>query len=497
VNAARRAATRAARNTVVRAVADLTGKLASLALFVVLAREEGPAAVGTFVFGLAWSEIAFAPVNLGFDRYLLRQVAGDHAELDRHFFNVLTLKLRRAALVLAASSALILVVGEDSTTRITVLVLSGAFLLDGLSLTVQATFNALERAELIAVALITQRLVSAGLGVVLLLSGLGVVAAAVAYAVGSTLGLMVAIALLARRIGMPARILPQGPRRELVRASIPFAAQDVMWAGVARVDAVILGALATQAIVGYYGAAYRLLEATLFLSVALQGAFAAMYTYLSDRTEPTINAVVQRSLKFSLALLTPCAVVLGVLAEPILELIFGARFDAAVTPLRLLALTVVPLGITMLMWVLITARREPRVLVIYSAVTLAVNVALNLALIPPLDADGAALAMFLTYAIAAPMMLRLAIQSVGRIPVGRTVGAPLAGGAAMAVAALALEPWLIAALPAAAAVYAAVFGAVERKLAPADFDFLRSLLARRFRRPRAASLPEAQPRDRV
>jgi O-antigen/teichoic acid export membrane protein len=207
------------------------------------------------------------------------------------------------------------------------------------------------------------------------------------------------------------------------RASIPFAAQDLMSAGVARVDALILSALATQEIVGYYGAAYRLLEATLFLSVALQGAFAAMYTYLSERTEPSIHAFVQRSLKLSLALLTPCAVALGMLSEPILELLYGG-FDTAVTPLRLLGLTVVPLGIAMLMWVLITSRREPRVLVIYSAVTLAVNVALNLVLIPPLEAIGAALAMLLTYVVAAAMMLRLAIQTVGRLDARQTLGAP-------------------------------------------------------------------------
>jgi O-antigen/teichoic acid export membrane protein len=489
VNAAQRAATRAARNTAVRAVADLTGKFASLALFVVLAREEGPVGVGIFVFALAWSELAIALVNMGYDRYLLRLVAGDRAELDRGFFNVLTLKLVRAIPVVAFSSGLVLILGEDETTRVCVLVLTAALLLDGLTFTVHAAFNALERAELVAASLITQRLVSGGLGVVLLVSGFGVEAVAVAYAAGSALGFALAMALLARRIGMPARVLPRGPRRELNRRSLPFAAQDLMAAGVARVDAVILAALATQAIVGYYGAAYRLLEATLFLSVALQGAFAAMYTYLSERTEPSINAVVQRSLKLSLALLTPCAVVLGVLAEPILELLFGAGFDAAVTPLRLLALTVVPLGIAILMWTLITSRREPRVLVVYSAATLALNIALNLLLIPPLDAEGAALAMLLTYVVAAVIMIRLAIQSVGGLQARQTLGAALSAGAAMAIVAVVLEPWLFLALPACLAVYVGVFVAVERKLAPADFDFIRAMLARPFRPGRAGALP--------
>jgi O-antigen/teichoic acid export membrane protein len=323
----------------------------------------------------------------------------------------------------------------------------------------------------------------------MLISGLGVVAVAVAYAAGSALGFVVSMALLARRIGMPARILPPGPRRELRRQSVPFAAQELMSAGVARVDALILSALATQAIVGYYGAAYRLLEATLFLSVALQGAFAAMFTYLSDRTEPSINAVVQRSLKLLLALLTPWAVVLGVLAEPLVELLFGEGFEAAVTPLRLLAFTVVPLGIAMLMWTLMTSRREPRVLLVYSAATFTLNIALNLVLIPLFDADGAALAMLLTYGVAALIMVRLAIQTAGPLQARQTVGAALSAGAAMAVVAFALEPWLFLALPACLTVYVGVFVAVERKLAPADFDFIRAMLARPLHPGRAGALP--------
>jgi O-antigen/teichoic acid export membrane protein len=488
--AARRAASRVARNTAGRAVADILGKLASLGLITVLAHEVGPAGVGVLVFALAWSELAVTPIDMGLDRYFLRRVAVDRAELDARFFNVLALKLARAVPILAASTVLLLLVEHDGTTRAAVVILSASLLLDGLSYTVFAAFNALERADLIAMSLMAQRLVSAGLGIALLLTGHGVVAVALSYAAGSTLAFAIAMLQLGRRVGLPARALPSAPRRDLNRRSLPFAAQELLSAGIARVDAVLLSALATQAVVGYYGAGYRLLEATLFISTALQGAFAAMFTYLDDTTDPTIGAVFERAIKLSVALLLPCAIVLTVLADPLVRLLFGDDFAPAVTPLRLLALTVMPLGLVMLSSSLISSRENPRILVVYFGFALAVNVALNVALIPSLDAEGAALAMLITYAGFGALMLRAAIRATGPVRAWHTLGAALVAGAATAAVALVLDDHLFVALPASAIAYAAVFSAVERRIAPADFEVVKSLIRSRLPSGPTATLPK-------
>ena len=55
--------------------------------------------------------------------------------------------------------------------------------------------------------------------------------------------------------------------------SLPFGLQDLFSVMLFRLDTVILSLMATQAAVGRYGAAYRLFEATLFITYALMGAF--------------------------------------------------------------------------------------------------------------------------------------------------------------------------------------------------------------------------------
>ena len=469
-----------ARNTTIRAVAELVSKFASLALIAVLAREEGAAALGVLVFALAWCEIATSLIEMGFDAYFLRRVARDRTELDRCFFNVLTLKLVRAVPVIAVSSLLVWLLGYDEATRTAVYVLTAALLLDTLSYTIFAAFNAVERAELIGVALATQRILTAGLGVAALLAGYGVVVVTVMYAVGSATGFVMALALLARHVRLPRLQLPRAARRDLRRRSLPFATQELLSAGIARIDFLLLSALATPTVVGHYGAAYRLLEATLFISAALQGAFAAMYTYLDDRSDPTIRTVFQRSIKLSLALLVPSGITLVVLASPLLKLLFGESFTQAEAALRLLGPTVVVLGIVLLSTTLISSRLDPRSLALYFGLALVVNVALNLLLIPPLGAAGAALGMLVTELVIAVLALRTSLRAVGALRVTATIGSPFVAGFAMAITMFVLQGILAVALAAGVVVYVAVYTVVERRLAPADFDFLAGVLRSRL-----------------
>jgi O-antigen/teichoic acid export membrane protein len=478
------AAGRVARNTGVRATAELIGKFSSLALMAVLARQEGAEGLGILVFAFAWSEITTTPIQMGFDRYLLRRVAADRADLERYLANTFRLKLGRTVPVIAVSWTLVLLLGYDGDTRAAVFLMTFAFLLDSFSYSLFSVFNGVERGDLIGIMIVVQRLVSGGTGVAVLLAGFGVVTVAAVYVAAAALAFGIGVWLVARRVGLPRIVFPREPRRDLRRKSIPFAAQEVLSSGLARIDAVLLSLLATQAVVGLYGAAYRLLEATLFIPIALQGAFAAMFTYLDDRSDPTISAAFSRSIKLALTLLLPCAVPLAVLPGPLLTLFFGGGFEESVTAMRILAPVVVLLGLVLLSVSLISSRLNPRMLVTYFAITLVVNVAVNVALIPSLGQTGAAIGMLAAEIVLCVLALGTSVRAVGGVRLSPTAGGPALAAGAMAAVLLLLEGLSLLALPVGGAVYVAVLAAAERRLAPADLDFavamVRSRLPLRF-----------------
>jgi O-antigen/teichoic acid export membrane protein/peptidoglycan/xylan/chitin deacetylase (PgdA/CDA1 family) len=477
-SAGHQAGERAARNTTVRAAAEIAGKLATFVLFAGLTRAVGQEGVGSYVIALAFMQIATLPIGVGTDQYLLRQVARDRGNLDRLFFNILGLKLSLTVPVLTVALLVLNLIGYDTRTREAAYVLTVGLLLDLIGKTFEGVFNGTERGELLALSLVVQRIVTAAVGLSLLAAGYGVVAVAASYSAGSAVGVLTSGLVLRRHIGIPGGKMDRRTWPSLVTTSFPFAIQDVFNLLLFRLDAVILSLLATQTAVGRYGSAYRLLESTLFVAWALEGAFTAMYAYLGRDSSPTVGSVFQRSVKVSLVLLLPVAVPLMVLAEPICVFVFGADFRAAADPLRLLAPVVVIICVVVLSGSLISSRLGPRRLVPIAAMATALNTGLNLALIPSLDDSGSALAMLITEIVFVAFTMRVATREVGGIEWRATFVAPLAAGLAMAASMLALMQLPLVALAVGVIVYVAVFVTLERRISPADLNFVQGLVRR-------------------
>jgi O-antigen/teichoic acid export membrane protein len=209
-----------------------------------------------------------------------------------------------------------------------------------------------------------------------------------------------------------------------------------------------------------------------------------MYTYLGRDTDPAIEGVFERSIKLALLLLIPFAAVFGVLAAFVCRTLFGHGFEDAAAALRILAPTVVLIGLVTLSTSLIVSRRSPTVMVWLSAAMTALNVALNLALIPGLDERGSAIAMLATEAAFLVLAFRMALRTIGTgVRWLSMTGAPLLAGLAMCGAMLPLRHSPLPALVAGAVVYPLAFVALERLISPDDLRFVAGYLRRRLGGP--------------
>lgn len=467
-------------NTLYRGVGEIAGRLASLALFAAVARKLGENGLGAFVFAMAYLGFVMVAVDLGLDRYMLRVIARSHTAADHVFFNVIALKLALAAPLFTVSLVGLHLVGYNSQAQTTALVLAPGVFADSMARTQASLFAARERGGPPSLADAIQRVCSAALGIAALRAGYGVVGVGAAYSVGSLVGVAIGFVLMHRTLGVPSRSVSRRRWRGLAAGSIPFAAQDTFAVLLARMDTLLLALLATEAAVGRYGAAYRLFESTFFITYALTGAFSAMYTYLGRDSDPPLRFVFQRSIKLSLVLLTPLAISFAVLADPICQLLYGKTFVSAAAPLRILAPCVVLMGIVILTTSLMVSRENPARMVPVTAAMAAINIALNLLLIPPYGDSGAAGAMLATTAIYAGWIMHMSVRAVGRIDWRSTLAGVLAAGIAMAGVGLLLRSSLLAALVASTAVYLIALLTVERLVNPLDVAFVVRIVRRRL-----------------
>src|ERR1041384_2295759 len=89
---ARSAPGRGATNTIAPAAGGAGAQAASLAFYIVLARELGAHGYGSYVFALALTGTLLIGSGFGTDELVARQVAREHALAGRYLANVAGLK---------------------------------------------------------------------------------------------------------------------------------------------------------------------------------------------------------------------------------------------------------------------------------------------------------------------------------------------------------------------------------------------------------------------
>jgi O-antigen/teichoic acid export membrane protein len=257
----------------------------------------------------------------------------------------------------------------------------------------------------------------------------------------------------------------------LLRTAFPAGIANALGAAIARFDAIILSLIAGNVALGLYGGAYRLYEATLFLSWGFGLAVYPMLSRLAPEGSQRLARAFELSSLAITAVLVPLGAVLAFFPETLLTVVYGDEFTGGATAARILGGATVLYGAFIIATLVLTAREEQRVFTWVSAVTLAINIALNIALIPPLSVDGAAIAMTASQALLTGLMVALATRGIGRVSVRRILIAPGAGLLAISAAAL-LVGDALSGIGVALAVYAAVFFAVEFLYHRDDLDLL-------------------------
>jgi len=460
-------------NTGYRLLADAGSKLASIAFYIVMARELGAKGFGVFTFGLAFVILVTTLGNFGQDSILTREVARDRSLLDSYFVNTLALKVVLCAASLAVALAAASAFGISAQTRDVLLLLGPAAVLELLMQTCFASFQAYERLEFIPIALISQRTLIALTGIAALVAGAGVVVVAGIYLAGTLFGFLLALYLLRTRLVRPAMRID--PRRwwPLMKAAAAIGLAGVFAVVLFRVDMTMLAAFKSASVVGHYAAAYRLLEATLFISWSVSSAVYPVFSRLSPVSEPPVGFVFERGIKLGLALTLPLATGAAVLAKPLIDLLYGQEYADAVGALRLLAPAIALYPVCYITASLLVSQNQQRALLIVYAFVAVENIAANLVLIPWLSLYGAALGTSISTILVAVGFLAFARQ---RVDYARVLGGPVLASATAACVMLLLRENFAAAVIASAIVYVGVLVLFERRLFPDDaravLDFL-------------------------
>jgi O-antigen/teichoic acid export membrane protein len=466
-----------ARNAGVQAAADILGKVASLAFYVVMARELGKHGFGDFTFALSLALVLTVFAEFGTDEMITRTVAVERGTARQLLTDALLVKIAFGSAGVIAAVVVAVVGGYSAEVQISVAILAVAAVVELLAKSFYAIFQAYDDMRPIAASFIVQRFVTAAVGIAAMLAGGGVVAVSAIYLGGALLALAYGATRLARLV-RPSRMVSGARARALVRASAALGVGMLLNTALFRIDAVMLSQFKGNGAVGLYGVAYRLLESTLFISYTFVSALLPTLSRLSPQTTPSIGEAFEVGLKLIVSALLPLGAVFVLFAEPIIHLLYSSEYDAAVPAVRLLGVAAAFYGVTYLTGYVLIAQRRQRVLPWITLVVLVLNVGLNLIVIPAYSFKGAAAVTSVSEVALSVGSLYFALRVTGAVSLRRIATSAVIGCLAIGAVAAVIGTGFLG-LVVAAVLYPLVVLGVERSLFPADVQMLLGVLRRR------------------
>ena len=192
----------------------------------------------------------------------------------------------------------------------------------------------------------------------------------------------------------------------LFKESVKFGMQgylgNMMQALSYRLNMFIIALFMTTAAVGYFSISTSVAEALLIVPSSIGIVIIARTPNL---TAEAANMSTPRICRTAFLITAILALVLLMVAKPIIVTLFGSAFLPAVRPLYILLPGIVLSTIYVVLTNEMTGRGKPIINTIVTGIALIVTISLNLLLIPRMGIEGAALASTISYAVSALMTL--------------------------------------------------------------------------------------------
>jgi O-antigen/teichoic acid export membrane protein len=444
------------RNSAVLLAAKVVSAAMGLALVAVLPRLLGDAGYGTLHLALSLVGMFGVAADVGLTQVLARAIARDRGVARAYLARAGALTLGAGFVFYAALAGLLAVAAYPAGTGVVVAILGVGMVLDAVAGLLGGLYQGHERMLVPALARVAGNAVTLGVLAPRLWAGMPTDAAGVAAVLVSSSLVRLGIQAwgLRRLPGLRESRPVALPWRGLAAAGLPFLLWQALGVFYFRVDVIMLGYLTPPATVGWYGAATRLVDGLMFVAdvVALTSFPVLARLWIDSPSE--FRRIARRTLELLVVVALPLVVTLVVLAPPIVETLFSARFHNTVPILRVHALTLGFLFVDYFLATLLMAIGRERAWLVLACVACVLNPALNWFAIPATQGwygnggIGAALATLTTE-------LWVAVGALAMVPRGALGRAslrsalPLAAAAALMAAVtsatLALGvPWVLA-----------------------------------------------------
>jgi O-antigen/teichoic acid export membrane protein len=423
-------AQRILKNILTLTTAQFVGSALSLLVVVLIARSLGAEKFGHYSMIMAIAAVFQLIADGGVNNIMIREMARKKNEISVWLG---TTKSLIWILSVAAFGLMVIAfqfVTSDPQVRMAGYLMGAAVLATFHAVVYNSVFRAFEEMEYNALTFVSHKVLLLTLIALFLFFRFGLIGVVSAYLVSNVCLWMFSYYLVSVKYVRPRLRIDLSAWKSLLKDAIPLGVAAIVRRIGWQVDILILTSIGTASAVGYFSAAYKIIQAVnLIPSIVVIPLFPA-FARLAMESAEKLGKIYEQSVKFLVILGLPVVIILMMLSDRIVKLCFGTAFSPSAGALTLLAWTVLFLFPTAIFASLFTALGQQRLFTLSCLAALTINVALDFALIPGMSFLGACIgtlaAEVTLFAIGNYFLVRLGYRLR---PIGLLWKPVLAGGA--------------------------------------------------------------------
>lgn len=397
---------------------QVAGRLVSIALGVgvtlLIIRTLGGSRFGEWSTVLAATQIMLWIAESGLSRVAISRAASRPEEEAEWIGALLALRMMLAVPATLLCIAVVLAISTTSEMRLAGLLLAGTVALTGPS-ALSAVFELRVRNDVATALLLVNNVLWAGVVVYVAVSDAGLVTLAAGMLAVTAVTTVASLWLGLRAMKISLRG-SRGHWRELAGAGLATGIGGGLITAYVRLDQLLVFQFAGARQAGLYAAVYRILDQGQFIPGSVTTTMMPVIARTLGDRPAQARRLVQRTAEYLAIASLPALAFTIAAAEPTVELLFGAEFEAAAPALPILMAAFVFVSLGHLTGNLIVVLGLQRRLVGIAAAGLAVNVALNVVLIPPYGFLAAAWVTLATEVVVFALAARLVLRGLGHRP---------------------------------------------------------------------------------
>lgn len=377
---------RIVKNTGIFFVAQVFTYIIAFFYTIYTARYLGAEGFGILTFGLAFTLIFGVITDLGLSTLTVREVSRDKSLIAHYTGNIIVIKLF-LSIVTLISIAVILKLNNYSLLTVQVVCILALWMVtNSFSQLFYSIFQAHEKMEYQSIAsLINSAILFAGVfyGI---FQGSGVLWFAFVYLLASVIVLIYCILLFNKIYKNKLQKLSFGINgpfwKSTILAALPLSIASIFSIIAFRVDSVLLSLIQGAAAVGLYNAAYKLIECLMFIPIVYTAAIFPVLSNFHISSKESLELLYKKSVKYSIILGLPIAVVTTAFAPEMISLLYGSSYNSAIIPLQILIWTIPLLFLNYIFVTLLISINKQNLTLKITFGTMIFNVVMNLILIP-------------------------------------------------------------------------------------------------------------------